>query len=165
MSDVTIRPLDPETDIGWFHELNETCVPEVNSVPPAELARMIGAAAHARAAVLADGTPAGVMLAFAPEADYGSLNFLWFRDRYDDFWYVDRVMVSADARGLGIGGRLYADLFACAAGKTAAITCEVNSRPPNPRSLAFHERLGFGPVGEQETEGGKKSVVLLRRPL
>jgi predicted GNAT superfamily acetyltransferase len=41
------------------------------------------------------------------------------------------------------------------------VTCEVNLDPPNPRSLAFHERLGFREVGRQATKGGAFTVVLL----
>jgi predicted GNAT superfamily acetyltransferase len=33
----------------------------------------------------------------------------------------------------------------------------------NAPSLRFHERLGFEPVGEQQTEGGDKRVRLLVR--
>lgn len=164
MSAVSIRPLDPEADIDWYFDLNEACVPAVNSLPKARLAELIGEAAYARGAFV-DGAPAGVMIAFAPDAAYDSLNFGWFRRHYDDFIYMDRIMVGEAARSLGIGGALYRDLFAAMAGRFAFVACEVNSRPPNPRSLRFHERLGFVPVGEQETEGGAKAVVLLRRNL
>jgi len=37
--------------------------------------------------------------------------------------------------------------------------------PPNPESLAYHESLGFKPVGEQDTEAGKKRVRLFERIL
>ena len=43
------------------------------------------------------------------------------------------------------------------------MTCEVNLEPPNPESLAFHDRLGFGRVGEQATKGGSVVVALLSR--
>jgi predicted GNAT superfamily acetyltransferase len=35
------------------------------------------------------------------------------------------------------------------------ICCEVNLRPHNPGSFAFHQRLGFAVVGEQDTEAGR----------
>ena len=44
---------------------------------------------------------------------------------------------------------------------SGCITCEVNTRPANPDSMAFHERLGFREVGRQQTEGGAKEVALL----
>ena len=39
--------------------------------------------------------------------------------------------------------------------------CEVNLRPRNERSLAFHAAIGFREVGRQDTDGGNKHVSLL----
>ncbi|MBP5856034.1 GNAT family N-acetyltransferase [Marivibrio halodurans] len=164
MSAIDIRPLDPEHDIDWYYALNEACVPAVNSLPKTRLADLIAESAYARVACI-DGDPVGVMIAFGPPADYDSLNFLWFRQNFTDFVYMDRVMVSESARGRGVGALLYGDLFEAMEGRFPFVGCEVNSEPPNPHSMRFHERLGFKPVGEQRTEGGKKAVVLLRRDL
>jgi hypothetical protein len=164
MGAITVRPLDAQADIEWYYALNEACVPEVNSLPQDRLAALIGRAAYAGAAWIGD-RPAGVAVAFAPDADYDSLNFQWFRARYSDFVYLDRIMVHDHARARGVGKALYHDMFAATAGRFAFVGCEVNSVPPNPRSMAFHESLGFQPVGQQQTEGGAKSVVLLRRDL
>ena len=41
------------------------------------------------------------------------------------------------------------------------VVCEVNLDPPNPGSDAFHERLGFRVVDEQDT--GDKRVALMVR--
>src|SRR5215510_13442043 len=38
------------------------------------------------------------LLAFDQDADYDSPNFLWFRQRYPRFVYVDRIAVAASAR-------------------------------------------------------------------
>lgn len=162
MPSISLKPLDPVRDIDWYYDLNEACVPEVNSLPKERLAELIGEAAYARAAWKGD-EPAGVMIAFSQDADYDSLNFLWFRERLNDFLYMDRIMVTEAARRMGVGKALYDDLFRFAAGSWECVTCEVNSHPPNPGSMAFHEGLGFVSVGEQKTEGGKKSVVLLRK--
>ncbi len=165
MSGLTLRSIDPIADMDWFHTLNEANVPEVNSVPAERFQYYIPQCAHARAAIAADGTPVGALLVYAPGADYPSLNYAWFGERYDDFWYVDRIMVSEGARGMGVGRAFYDDLFAAAAGHTTAVTCEVNSKPANPISMAFHQRMGFESVGERETDGGTKAVVFFRRPI
>src|SRR6185437_12371238 len=75
------------------------------------------------------------LLAFDQDADYDSPNFLWFRDRYPRFVYVDRIVVAASARGRGLARLLYRELFeqAMRAGHTQ-LFCEVNSDPPNPAS-------------------------------
>ena len=43
------------------------------------------------------------LLAFAPRADYDSPNYRWFDARYDDFLYVDRVVVSSRMHRAGLG--------------------------------------------------------------
>jgi predicted GNAT superfamily acetyltransferase len=45
------------------------------------------------------------------------------------------------------------------------VTCEVNLEPPNPRSLAFHDRLGFVQVGELVTKNDTITVALLASPV
>jgi predicted GNAT superfamily acetyltransferase len=105
-----------------------------------------------------------LLIAFDQAAAYDGLNFHWFRDRFERFVYVDRVVVSARARGRGHARRLYRDLFARArAGGHDRIVCEVNSTPPNPESDAFHASLGFAEVGAGPIPGGKSVRYLLRR--
>ncbi len=162
---MTIRPL-AAADHAWFLDLNQACLPAVSALTPVTTAKLIGEAGYARL-LLKDGQPLGALLAFWPGADYDSPNFLWFKARYETFLYIDRVMVAEEARGQGIGVALYNDLFAFAKAQaedgTGWVTCEVNSRPPNPGSLRFHETLGFAPVGEQETEGGAKAVIMMEK--
>jgi predicted GNAT superfamily acetyltransferase len=45
------------------------------------------------------------------------------------------------------------------------VTLEVNLRPANPVSVAFHEKLGYRPIGVREYEDGKKIVQMYERPL
>jgi predicted GNAT superfamily acetyltransferase len=80
--------------------------------------------------------------------------------------YVDRIAVDPVARKLGIGRALYKAVFdqAISDGQTG-VTCEVNLKPPNPESMAFHSKLGFRPVGEQDTDNGAKRVCLLAKNL
>ena len=80
--------------------------------------------------------------------------------------YVDRIVVGEGARGAGVGRALYAAVFARARDfGRAEVTCEVNVRPANPGSLAFHARLGFERLEEQETKGGAYRVALLAAPV
>jgi uncharacterized protein len=67
---------------------------------------------------------------------------------------------------MGLGKALYNKVFDQA--KTqglSLVTCEVNILPPNPESMAFHSKLGFRPVGEQDTDKGAKRVCLLAKNL
>lgn len=144
--------------------LNESAVPHVNSIPASLLAELDAQAFHCRVA-LAGERLAGFMIALPAHAEYASLNFRWFRQRYTDFVYVDRVVVDAGARRAGIARRFYSELERAAAGVTALLAAEVNLQPPNSASMAFHEHFGFREVGRQHTEGGAKQVRLMVKPL
>jgi predicted GNAT superfamily acetyltransferase len=99
------------------------------------------------------------LLAFDQAAAYDSPNFLWFRQRYERFAYVDRVVVASHVRGRGYARLLYEDLFArAAAAGHDLVACEVNSLPPNPASDAFHRRMEFVEVGTATIEDGGRAV-------
>jgi predicted GNAT superfamily acetyltransferase len=106
-----------------------------------------------------NGTPSGFMIAFGPGAAYESPNYRWFCARFPDFLYVDRIVVDAARRGSGLGRALYAAAFEAAGERP--VCCEVNLRPPNPDSLAFHARIGLFEIGRQELDGGRKEVAML----
>ena len=104
-----------------------------------------------------------LLVAFDQAADYDSPNFLWFRDRFERFVYVDRIVVDPRARGRGLARRLDDLLFerACAAGH-ARVVCEVNADPPNPGSDAFHAALGFAEIGSALLANGKAVRYFMR---
>ena len=152
-------------DHSTILDLNEQAVPHVNSITIQELT-ILSEQAFSFKAARVNQQIAGFLLALAPGADYQSPNYRWFSQHYEHFVYVDRIVVVPDYSGLGIGRRLYADLAPAAIGTNASVlTCEVNLRPPNPGSLAFHQKLGFQAVGEQDTDAGQKRVCLMARAL
>ena len=134
--------------------LNNAHAAELSFMTAARFARILRASFTARRI----GTVA-MLLAFDQDADYDGENFLWFRARYPRFVYVDRVVVAAQARGLGLARKLYEEVFALAAqAGHGRILCEVNAEPPNPASDAFHAALGFTQVGGATLSGGEKRV-------
>jgi uncharacterized protein len=149
-------------DLAAVLALNEASVPHVNAVPMAQMEKFRREAAYFRVA-LVEGDLAACLIGLTPEADYGSLNFRWFQARYEDFAYIDRVAVAEDARRLGLGSALYADFERHFAGRVPRLACEVNLRPPNAVSMAFHLRHGFEQVAEQEVDG--KSVAMMVKEL
>jgi predicted GNAT superfamily acetyltransferase len=149
-------------DGAWFLGLNNAEVPHVNALDLDALNDLLAQAALALV-VGADGKPAGGIIAFEQGASYGSANYRWFAQRHDAFFYIDRVVVDPAYRGRGLARHLYEQAWGRAQANNVVLCCEVNEDPPNEASMRFHERFGFRPVGGQQTEGGKKTVVLLAR--
>lgn len=104
---------------------------------------------------------AGFLIGMTPEVPYWSGNFKWFLERSDDFVYIDRIAVSPWFRKRGIAARLYADVERYARSLGAKrLTLEVNVRPRNDISLAFHDRMGFTALDERETDYGSRVVMM-----
>ena len=158
LSDVTAA------DLPDVLRLNESSVPHVSRVSAAEL-RWFATHAHYFRVVRDNAEVAGFLIGMRPGLPYQSPNYRWFAENYADFGYVDRVVVAAAARRLGIASMLYEDFAATLAGEVDVMTCEVNIRPANDSSMRYHERLGFVQVASQETEGGTKEVALLEKRL
>jgi hypothetical protein len=161
---VILRPL-VASDAEALTVLNDAAAPAVPVTLPADIAELLRIAALA-VGLERDGRLVGFVLAMAPGADYDSENYAYFESRAVDHLYVDRIVVAESERGSGLGAVLYGAVFAEARrGLRREVTCEVNLNPPNPRSLAFHQRLGFRSVGTQTTKGGAVTVTLLAAPV
>lgn len=154
-----VRPLDSD-DLERVLQLNNAAVPTVNRLDAARLEDLV-AQSDAALALGPVGENQGFMLAMGRGLAYDSVNYRWFAARYDDFLYVDRIVVAEAARGSGAGRALYQAAMERAAERP--LCCEVNLRPLNTPSLRFHASLGFTAVGRQENEDGAKEVALLVR--
>jgi predicted GNAT superfamily acetyltransferase len=108
-----------------------------------------------------EGKVVAFVLALREGENYDSVNYRWFIGRYEQFMYVDRVVVSGALQGRGLGRVLYEAVFAHArATGVPVVTCEYDIDPPNPASARFHRAFGFLEVGRQSVAGGKKLVSL-----
>jgi hypothetical protein len=149
------------SDFSAILALNAESVHFLSPLDEARLALLAKAACYLRV-VEEGGAVAAFLLGFRKGADYDSPNFLWFNERFDDFVYVDRVVVSPQYRGRKLADLLYDDFESFArASRVTRITCEVNVEPPNPVSLKFHARRGFREIG-QIPYGPGKTVALLQ---
>ena len=103
------------------------------------------------------------LLVLGPDCDYDSVNYQWFDQRYDDFAYIDRIVVRDGSRGQGLGTILYEDLFAWAISqKIQNIVCEYNAEPLNEASRKFHKALGFQEVSLEMIGQAKRVSMQLR---
>lgn len=152
-------------DLVAVRALNEVSVPAVNAVSADEFAWFLQVADYFRLVEI-DGALAGFLLGLRPGLPYASLNYQWFCERYDDFCYIDRLAVDDAFRRRGVASALYADIERRAHEHGAPLlACEVNVKPRNEVSLAFHRHHGFTEVGQQDTDGGNKRVSLMTRSL
>lgn len=164
--DIVIRDATLD-DLDAIALLNRGALPAVSDVDERALWRLMG---ESSSTLVAEDEAVGGVVAFlialGPRADYDSPNYRFFADRYPSFRYIDRVVVEPAHVRRGIGAGLY-DALETAARQDAVevLTAEVNLRPPNAGSLAFHAARGFAAVGEQDTEAGAKRVRLLVREL
>ena len=141
--------------------LNNLNAEQTSFLDESSLERLLGIACYARGT---DGGATSILIALDQDAAYDNPNFSWFKARHERFIYVDRIIVSSALRGQGVARALYRDLFAWATltGQTQVV-CEVNLRPPNPGSDAFHKGMGFVEVGQAEIHGGAKCVRYLQK--
>lgn len=153
-------------DVDAVLAINEAEVPAVGSVTRDALVRLVDQSVIAIVAAI-DGEVGGFCLVVPPGEDYASTNYRWFSARYDDFVYLDRVAISPKYQRRGVGRALYGEVerLAVEARPTATdFLLEVNVRPRNDTSLAFHQELGFAEVDQRETNYGVR-VSMMAKPL
>ena len=90
-------------DLADVLALNQAHRPHVGALTPIGLRQLHEQAIYFRLAEAA-GTLVGLLIALDPLAEYGSLNFLWFKTRYERFVYIDRIAVVAARRRCGVRG-------------------------------------------------------------
>jgi predicted GNAT superfamily acetyltransferase len=150
-------------DIPFMLPLNNSHARETSLLDEASLAELLRSSFYARG--IGRGSTA-LLIALDQSASYSSPNFLWFKAHRDSFVYIDRIIVSSEARGQGLAKGLYQDLFAAAKQVGhVRVVCEVNIDPPNPASEAFHALMGFVGLGEASIHDGAKSVRYLEKIL
>ena len=138
-----------------------------STILPLDLPRLrafIEQAAYLRVAE-ADGHLAGFLIGLRESAEYASPNFLWFRERYPEFLYIDRIVIARPYRGIGLGRVFYADVTSYAEVRVPVLTCEVFLEPRDDISVLFHGTYGFQEVGQQTMAGVDRRVALLAKDL
>lgn len=146
------------SDLVKIHSLNESVLPHVNSIPISDFEEFMKISSFFLV-MEEDEEIAGFVIVLGPGQIYESENYKYFTNNYSSFDYVDRIVVSKKFRGKGFGSKLYEHLFISS--KEERITCEVNIKPPNPKSIKFHQMLGFEEVDQQYSESGEKFVSLM----
>jgi predicted GNAT superfamily acetyltransferase len=112
-----------------------------------------------------DGNLAGFLVGFGSDADHDSSNFSWFRERYADFFYIDRIVVASRRRGGGVGRAFYADVQSYAELRHPQLACEVFLDHGADPALLFHGSFGFKEVGQNLMPGPDVRASMLMKEL
>jgi uncharacterized protein len=158
ITNITLAELEASPSLrAALLALNNDHALELSWADDARLRSLVAIAFLAERAGFAD----ALLIAFDQDARYDSPNFLWFRNRYARFVYVDRIVTAPEARGRGLARKLYGRVIERAVtANHERIVCEVNVDPPNPGSQALHGSLGFVPVGDARLPTGKTVTYL-----
>ena len=110
-----------------------------------------------------DGLLAGFLVAVSQDAPHDSPNFLWFRDKYPEFLYIDRIVVASTRRGAGVGRVFYGDVQSYAEVRVPRLAAEVFLDGSSHPALLFHGTFGFREVGQHVMPGpGLRAAMLVK---
>jgi uncharacterized protein len=160
---ITIRDVR-EHELDSVLALNNAAGPNILPLDATELRFFHQHAAYLRVAEVG-GHIAGFLIALDQEAPYRSANFQWFRERYERFVYIDRIVIASSRRGAGVGRVFYADVTSFAEVRVPQLTCEVFLEPRNDVAVLFHGTYGFHEVGQQVMPGVERRVSMLAKSM
>lgn len=150
-----------EHELDSVLALNNAAGPGILPIDTVRLRRLYEVAAYFRVAET-DGHIGGFLVALRPDADYDSPNFAWFRSRFKDYVYIDRIVIARPYRGHGLGRVFYADVQSYAEVRSPLLTCEVFLEPRDDVSVLFHGTYGFREEGQQTLPSGHRVSLLAK---
>jgi predicted GNAT superfamily acetyltransferase len=112
-----------------------------------------------------DGLIAGFLIGVGHDAAHDSSNFLWFRERYEKFLYIDRIVIASARRSAGVGRVFYADVQSFAELRYPQLAAEVFIENDNHPALLFHGSFGFREVGQHVMAPGNIRACMLLKDL
>ncbi|MEC9329058.1 MAG: GNAT family N-acetyltransferase [Pseudomonadota bacterium] len=157
----TIRPATPE-DFSAIKVLNDAVVALTSPMDVSRIASLHAISCYHRV-VEEGGAVSAFLLVFGPASGYNSPYYQWFDQRYDDYAYIDRIVVRDRAQGQGRGRMLYENLFSWAGQREVHhIVCEYNAEPLNEVSRKFHAALGFKEISIEKLSATKQVSMQLK---
>ncbi|GMM51059.1 hypothetical protein DASB73_020170 [Starmerella bacillaris] len=144
-----------ESDIPILYGLNQQNKDKLSDVTPYRFRELVLESSWNCCA----GDANAFILAFDQDFPHTNPNFLWFKERYPNFVYVDRVCVTTQDRGRGIGKTFYNKLIDYMRDNDQTlIAVTINYIPPNMISETFHKTMGFQEVGKAVINNGARTV-------
>lgn len=153
-----------ETDLPTVLALNNAAGPGILPLRAEEMAEFHAHAEYFRVGEV-DGEVVAFLIALREGHAYTSPNYRWFVEHEPSFVYIDRIVLAAEHRGLGLGRAFYCDVESFAEVRVPRLTCEVFLEPANDVAVLFHGTYGFHEVGQQRVEPHGIRVSLLAKDL
>lgn len=153
-----------EHELDSVLALNNAAGPAILPLDATRLRHFFETAEYFRVAER-DGTLAGFLIGVGDGAAHDSSNFRWFRERYDRFFYIDRIVVASRRRGGGVGRAFYADAQTYAELRYPQMACEVLVQGGTDPVLLFHGSFGFSEVGQHVMPETGLRAAMLMKPL
>ena len=151
-----------EHELDLVLALNNAAGPGILPMDAAKLAFFWEHADYFRVAEK-DGLMAGFLVGLTQDADHDSPNFQWFRERYTEFLYIDRIVVASTRRGAGVGRVFYGDVQSFAEVRVPRLAAEVFLEGSSHPALLFHGSFGFREVGQHVMAGpGLRAAMLVK---
>ena len=150
MDNIIFSKID-ETNIEGCFNLNQDNVPEVGSTSIEEFDNLVQNSDFSLCATF-DEKIVGFLICFQDTSKTKSFmykikhkNFNEFKNRINNFMYIDRIAIDVDYRNNGLATIFYENLLEhCLEVDVENITAEINLLPTeNEPSLKFHEKLQF----------------------
>lgn len=164
MSRIEIRDTKP-TDFSEIKRLNDEFVHFTSPMDMARIAQLDELGFYHKV-ICEDGIVLGFLLAMTDDCVYDSDNYRWFNQRFNQFAYIDRVVIDTLHHGRRLGQQLYKNLFEFAQQKDInTVCCEYNLVPANPNSAIFHMQLGFKEVHRLSSNDVDKLVSMQAKEL
>lgn len=153
-----------EHELDSVLALNNAAGPAILPLDAARVRRFYASAEYFRVAER-DGNLAGFLVGFGPHSDHDSDNYAWFRERYPEFFYIDRIVVASRRRGGGMGRAFYADVQSYAELRYPYLACEVFLESGTDLALLFHGSFGFRQTGQHVMTGTGLRAAMLSKEM
>jgi len=151
-----------EHELDSVLALNNAAGPAILPLDAARMRHFFETAEYFRVAER-DGTLVGFLIGMGSNADHDSRNFKWFRERYPEFFYIDRIVVASRRRGGGVGRAFYADAQSYAELRYPQMACEVFLEGVTDPVLLFHGSFGFREIGQRVlVRNGTRAAMLMK---
>ena len=102
----------------------------------------------------------GFVICLRENTNYKSINYKFFQNRHNKFFYIDRIAIANKYQSSGIGSILYNKLLSIKVKFNIPICAEVNIDPPNELSINFHRKHGFSEITESTLKEGYSVVYM-----